>query len=270
MHTAVCDTLNITHPVVLAGMGGATNPELVAAVSNAGGLGILGVTWSRTEDVQRSIARIRGLTDRPFGVNFVLHLTEDATFQACLDARIPVFSFFRGDPAPFTARAQATGARVLHQVITVPEAQAALAAGVDVLVALRCEAGGHMGPLPLWTLLPEVVAVAGPVPVLAAGGIVDGQGLAAALGFGASGVLMGTRFIATPEAPSLAAIKEAIVASGLGDTVVTMVWDILWDVAWPGGIRVRSLHNAMVDRWHGNEAGLQSRIDVVRAEFNAA
>ena len=270
MHTALCDVLNITHPVVQAGMGGSTNPELVAAVSNAGGLGILGVTWSTTADTVAALARIRELTDRPFGVNFVLHLTEDATFRACLDARVPVFSFFRGDPAPFTARAQATGARVLHQVITVPEAEQALAAGVDVLVAQGCEAGGHMGPMPLWTLLPEVVAVAGPVPVLAAGGIVDGQGLAAALGYGASGVLMGTRFIATPEAPSLAAHKQAIVAAGLGETVATMVWDILWDEVWPGGIRVRSLHNAMVDRWHGNEAELQTRIDAVRAEFIAA
>ena len=270
MHTAVCDVLDISHPVVLAGMGSWTNAELVAAVSNAGGLGILGCAWSNVDDVRQSLRQIRALTDRPFGVNFVLHLTDDAVFQACLDDRVPVFSFFRGDPAPATARAHACGAKVLHQVTTVAEAEQACAAGVDVLVAQGCEAGGHMGPMPLWTLLPEVVRLAGHRPVLAAGGIIDGQGLAAALAFGAAGVLMGTRFIATPESPGTALHKQAIVNAALGDTVPTLVWDILWGEVWPGGIRTQSIRNAMTDRWDGKEAELRESIDAVRAEFAAA
>ena len=270
MHTAVCDVFQITQPVVQAGMGGLTNPDLVAAVSNAGGLGILACSWSSADKVRRSLRQIRALTDRPFGVNFVLHLTDDAIFQICLDERVPVFSFFRGDPALATARAHAIGAKVLHQVTTVAEAVDACAAGVDVLAAQGCEAGGHMGPMPLWTLLPEVVRVAGRRPVLAAGGIVDGQGLAAALAFKAAGVLMGTRFLATPESPATTDHKQAIVNAGLGDTVPTLVWDILWGEVWPGGIRTQSLRNAMTDRWDGREDDLRAGIDAARAEFAAA
>ena len=270
MHTALCDTLHITHPVVQAPMGGFTNPALVAAVSNAGGLGILACCWSSADEVRRSLRQIRALTDRPFGVNFVLHLTDDAIFQFCLDERVPVFSFFRGDPAPATARAHACGAKVLHQITTVAEAEQACAANVDVLVAQGCEAGGHMGPMPLWTLLPEVVRVADHRPVLAAGGIVDGQGLAAALAFGAAGVLMGTRFLASQESPATADHKQAIVNAGLGDTIPTLVWDILWGEDWPGGIRTQSLRNAMTDRWDGKEDDLRAGLDAVLAEFAAA
>jgi nitronate monooxygenase len=270
MHTRLCDVLNITHPVVQAGMGGATNPDLVAAVSNAGGLGILGCGWSSADEVRRSLRQIRTLTDRPFGVNFVLQMLDETTFQICLDEQVPVFSFFRGEPASATARAKATGAKVIHQVTTLAEAVEAAQAGVDVLVAQGVEAGGHSGRLPLWTLLPEVVAIAGHRPVLAAGGIVDGQGLAAALAFGAAGVLMGTRFLATPEASTLPAHKLAIVNAGIGDTLPTLVWDILWGEDWPGGIRTQGFRNALTDRWDGREDELWADIDAARAEFAAA
>ena len=270
MHTPLCDVLKIVHPVVLAGMGGGTNPELVAAVSEAGGLGILACTWSNVETVRQSLREIRARTDRPFGVNFVLHLTDDAVLDACLAESVPVFSFFRGDPAPAVARAHQAGAVVLHQVTSVAEAEQACAAGVDVLVAQGCEAGGHMGPLPLWTLLPEVVRIAGARPTLAAGGIVDGQGLAAALSFGASGVLMGTRFLATPESPVWPEHKQALLDAGIGDTVATLVWDLLWGEVWPGGIRTRSLKNAMTDRWHGQEAALRADLDAERGVLAGA
>ena len=270
MLTQLCKVLNITQPVVQAGMGGATNPDLVAAVSNAGGLGILACSWSSADDVRRSLHQIRALTDRPFGVNFVLHLTDDAIFQICLDDRVPVFSFFRGDPGPATARAHAVGAKVLHQVTTLAEAEQACTANVDVLVAQGCEAGGHMGPMPLWTLLPEVVRIAGHRPVLAAGGIVDGQGLAAALAFGAAGVLMGTRFLASRESPATADHKQAIVNAAMGDTIPTLIWDILWGEVWTGGIRTQSLRNAMTDRWDGKENDLRAGIDAAQAKFAAA
>ena len=161
-------------------------------------------------------------------------------------------------------------AKVLHQITTVAEAEQACAANVDVLVAQGCEAGGHMGPMPLWTLLPEVMRVAGHRPVLAAGGIVDGRGLAAALAFGAAGVLMGTRFLATPESPATSDHKLAIVNAGMGDIIPTLIWDILWGEVWPGGIRTQSLRNAMTDRWDGREHDLRAALDAVRAEFAAA
>src|SRR5690349_2459735 len=123
IHTSVCDVLGIEHPVVLAGMAGAANASLVVAVSEAGGLGILSCTWRSPEDAVQEIRHIRSLTSRPFGVNFVLHKTNEDIFQACLDEHIPVFSFFRGDPAEAVQRAHATGAVTLHQITTVQEAE---------------------------------------------------------------------------------------------------------------------------------------------------
>lgn len=270
MLTQLCKVLKITEPVVQAPMGGVTNSALVAAVSNAGGLGILACGWRSADQIRRSLREIRALTDRPFGVNFVLHMADEAIFQICLDDRVPVFSFFRGDPGPATARAHAIGAKVVHQVTTLAEAQQACAVGVDVLVAQGCEAGGHMGPMPLWTLLPEVVRIAGHRPALAAGGIVDGKGLVAALAYGAAGVLMGTRFLASTESPATADHKQAILNAGIGDTIPTLVWDILWGEDWPGGIRTQSLRNRVTDRWDGREADLRAGIDAARADFAAA
>jgi NAD(P)H-dependent flavin oxidoreductase YrpB (nitropropane dioxygenase family) len=270
IHTSLCDLLGIDHPVVLAGMGGATNAELVAAVSEAGGLGILACTWRATEDAVQEIRRIRTLTGRPFGVNFVLHQTQEDTFHACLDERVPVFSFFRGDPKEATARAHDTGAKVINQITTVAEAEDALAVGVDVLIAQGVEAGGHMGPIPLMSILPEVVAIAGDHPVLAAGGIVDGRGLAAVLCLGASGVLMGTRFLATLESSAWEEHKQAILDAQLGDTVASTMWDMLWGTEWPGGIRVRALRNQLTDRWAGREDELLEALETVQVQFQQA
>ena len=219
------------------------------------------------EDTQDALLKIHEMTDRPFGVNFVLHETDQAVFDVCLDARVPVFSFFRGQPTEATAKAHSVGAVVLHQVTTISEVQEACAAGVDVLVAQGREAGGHMGPHPLWTLLPEVIRVAGNRPTLAAGGIVDGQGLAAALCFGAAGALVGTRFLATPEAPVSPEHKQAIIDAEMGGTIASLVWDHLWGSPWPGGIKVRSLRNAMTERWAGREDELVTKLDMVRSEF---
>ena len=197
-------------------------------------------------------------------------MLDETIFQICLDEKVPVFSFFRGEPGPATARAQAIGAKVIHQVTTQAEAEEAVQVGVDVLVAQGVEAGGHSGRMPLWTLLPEVVAGAGNRPVLAAGGIVDGQGLAAAMAFGADGVLMGTRFLATPEASIPEAHKQAILNARMGDTLPTLVWDILWGEDWPGGIRTQAFRNPLTDRWDGREDELWADIDAARAEFAAA
>src|SRR5687767_11435566 len=124
IHTNVCDVLGIVHPIVQAGMAGPwfTTAELVAAVSNAGGLGILGCLGHPPDEAIAEIRRIRTLTDRPFGVNFVLHRRNDDTFAACLAERVPIFSFFRGDPTEAVARAHEVGALTMHQVTTVPEA----------------------------------------------------------------------------------------------------------------------------------------------------
>ena len=268
IHTNVCDVLGIVHPIVQAGMAGPwhTNAELVAAVSEAGGLGVLGCLGRSPDEAVTEIRRIRSLTQRPFGVNFVLHVRNDETFAACLDEGVPVFSFFRGDPAEAVARAHQAGALTIHQITTAAEARRACEVGVDVLVAQGNEAGGHMGPLPLFGLLPEVVAIAESRPVLAAGGIVDGHGLAAVLCLGAAGVLMGTRFLATPESPASAVHKAAILAAkGPDASVASEIFDILWGVPWPG-VQVRALRNKLTERWVGREDELRAR----RAEAAAA
>jgi nitronate monooxygenase len=268
LRTRVCDLLGIEVPIVQAGMASEfTNAELVAAVSEAGGLGVLGCLGRPPSETEAEIRRIRELTDRPFGVNLVAHRIYERTFEACLAARPPVFTFFRGEPeqmAAVVARAHEAGATVIYQVTTVAEAEAALAAGADALIAQGAEAGGHAGPVPLLSILPAVVALAGEHPVLAAGGIVDGPSLAAALCLGASGAWMGTRFLATPESRALPAHKRAIVAAGPGDTVPSGVWDALWDTDWPG-VLVRAIRNPLLERWLGRE----DEIPAARAEIEA-
>jgi NAD(P)H-dependent flavin oxidoreductase YrpB (nitropropane dioxygenase family) len=266
MYTPVCDVLQIEHPIVQAGMARIyTNAELVAAVSNAGGLGVLGCLWRPPDEALAEIRRIHSLTDRPFGVNFVPHRLHEETFELCLAERVPVFCFFRGQPNSVVERAHAVGAKVVYQVTTVAEAIEARDAGAHVLVAQGNEAGGHMGPLPLLTLLPEVVAVARGRPVLAAGGIVDGRGLAAALCIGADGALMGTRFLATYESPIQPDYKQAILEAACGDTVASDLFDILWGDAWPG-VRTRAIRNAFVERWLGHEDELRVSIEAIRRQ----
>jgi len=272
IHTKVCDVLGIVHPIVQAGMAGPwfTNAELVAEVSNAGGLGILGCLGHTAESAVAEIRRIRTLTNRPFGVNFVLHRRDDEAFTACLEERVPVYSFFRGDPTEAVTRAHEVGALTIHQVTTPVEAVHACEAGVDVLIAQGVEAGGHMGPLLLLNLLPEVISIAADRPVLAAGGIVDGRGLAAMLCLGAAGVVMGTRFLATPEAPISNNHKQALLAAnGPEATVASELFDIIWGDPWPG-VRVRALRNKFVNRWLGKETALKANLPKVGPAYQKA
>lgn len=273
IHTGVCDVLGITHPIVQAGMAReGTNAALVAAVSGAGGLGTLGCLDRPTGEAVAEIRRIRQLTDRPFSVNFVLHLRDDETFAACLAERVPIFTFFRGSPAQVAeaiARVHEGGALAIYQATTVEEAAHARAVGADVLIAQGSEAGGHLGYVPLAALLPAIVDVAGPCPVVAAGGIVDGRGLAAALCLGAGGALMGTRFLATPEAPIADVHKQAILAAAPGATVASKVFDIIWGGEWPGA-RARALCNDLTSRWVGRDDELRSVREEVLADLQRA
>jgi NAD(P)H-dependent flavin oxidoreductase YrpB (nitropropane dioxygenase family) len=261
IRTRACEVLRIEHPIVQAGMSRwNTGAELVGAVSAAGGLGVLGCLDRPADEAVAEIRRIRERTDRPFGVNFVLHRRDEETFAACLAERVPVFSFFRGDAAGHdltaaVARAHDAGAVTIHQVTTLHEAEQAVTAGVDAIVAQGREAGGHMGPIALSSLLPAVVGIAGERPVLAAGGIVDGRGLAAALCLGAAGALMGTRFLATPEAPITPSWQQAILAAGPGATVASGIFDLIWGEEWPG-VQVRALRNRLTAEWVGRDAEL--------------
>lgn len=243
-------------------MASATSPELVAAVSNAGALGTLGVSSVPIDQMAASFAQIRERTDRPFGVNFLLFAVNDAAVSAAMAQKPPVVAFAWAwsdqDLKPYIDRAHDVGARVTYMVSGVPDAVRAAEAGADVIVAQGSEGGGHVGLMGTMPLVPMVVDAVAPVPVLAAGGIADGRGLVAALALGADGVLLGTRFVATTEGPLHAKMKQAIVDSDGHDTILTEIPDLASGQTWPGAFS-RAWRNAFVAEWSGREAELRRR-----------
>lgn len=275
IHTRLCDLLGIRHPIVLGGMGGGTSPELVAAVSNAGGLGTLGLSGRSPEDVVAAIEQIRSGTAAPFGVNFLLfrYRPDDPTIAAALERRPPVVAYawaWSGqDLRPFVERAHAAGSIVMYMVSGVADAVRAVAAGADCIVAQGSDGGGHVGLMGTFPLVPMVASAVAPTPVLAAGGIADGRGLAAALALGAEGALLGTRFLATDEAPIHPSYKQAIVASDGHDTELTEIPDLASGTMWPGAF-ARTWRNAFVAEWSGREAELRRRRHEVAAEIARA
>ncbi len=273
LRTRVCELLGIRHPIVLGGMSTGTSPELVAAVSNAGGLGIQGASGRPPADVTTLVERIRELTHHPFGLNLLLFMSSDEQIQAVLRAGAPVFStawrWPDQDLRPLFARAHDSGARVVHMVSTINEAQQAAESGADVIVAQGTEGGGHVGLMGTLPLVRMVVRAVAPLPVLAAGGIADGAGLAAALALGAEGALLGTRFLATAESPLPDTYKQAIVASDGHDTLVTEIPDLATGTVWPGAY-ARTYRNQFVQRWIGREGDLRAQRRMVAASLQQA
>jgi NAD(P)H-dependent flavin oxidoreductase YrpB (nitropropane dioxygenase family) len=262
LRTRFTETIGVEQPVASAGMGGgATSGELVGAVSEAGGLGVLGASFLQPADVDEMVQRARELTSKPLGINLLLHATEDRVDEI-LALQPEVFStaWPRDDQdlRAIFARAHERGCKVMHMVPLVEDAIRAADAGADVIVAQGFEGGGHIGEVASTVIVRQVVKAVSPLPVLAAGGFVDGAGLAAALALGADGVLLGTRFLATDEAPVEQAYKEAIVASDGTDTVVTTLSDSLSGRDWPGAW-VRLKRTRFVERWLGREPELRRR-----------
>ncbi|MFN8470034.1 MAG: nitronate monooxygenase [Caldilineaceae bacterium] len=201
LYTRLCAVLNIEHPILNAPMSGTATGTLAAAVSNAGGFGMIGGTTGRGPDWLRTqIESARAKTGRPFGVGFISSFPNlDDLVQVALDARVAAINHSFADPTPFVAAAKARGVLIFAQVQTVAQAQRAAKAGVDAIIAQGTEAGGHTGVAGTLALLPAVVDAVGDIPVLAAGGIADGRGLAAVLMLGAAGASLGTRFVASEE-----------------------------------------------------------------------
>ena len=256
LRTRICDLLKIDHPVLLGGMATGNSPALVAAVTNAGGLGNLGVTFMTPEQQRAAVGKIRDLTAGPFGLNHLLAFATEDRFAATLEARPRVVStawpWSDQNLRPYFDRAHAGGALVMHMVSGVPEAVRAVESGGDIIVAQGTEGGGHVGWMGTIALVPMVVHAVAPVPVLAAGGVADGAGLAAALALGADGVLLGTRFLATPEAAVPPGYKRAIVESDGHDTLLTEIPDIAFGRVWPGAMS-RVARNRFIERWAGHE-----------------
>jgi nitronate monooxygenase len=246
MKTDVCERLGIDLPIILAPMGGAVGPELAAAVSNAGGLGILPL-WSADLDTLRdAIRKTRSLTSAPFAVNLNMEFAQEKRLEACLEEAVPIISFFWRDPGDLVARAKAGGAVVMHTVGDTDAARRAVDGGVDVIVAQGWEAGGHVrGMVATMPLVPAVVDAANGVPVVAAGGIADGRGLAAALALGAGAGWIGTRFLAAEEATIHPDYRARLITSSEADTVHLAD---LFDGGWPDAPH-RALYNSTVATW---------------------
>ncbi|MBM3661914.1 MAG: nitronate monooxygenase [Actinobacteria bacterium] len=227
MQTRLTELLGVEHPVMLAGMGGVSYFQLAAAVSEAGGLGCLGASTMGDDRMVEEIADVRRLTEQPFGVDLLTAAPQDmpGKVQAIIDGGATVFIAGLGVPREVIDQCHEQGVLVVNMCGRVHHAVAAVEAGCDLVVAQGTEAGGHTGQVATMALVPQVVdAVGQEVPVVAAGGIVDGRGLAAALCLGADGVWVGTRFIATPEARAVPGYKDRLLAGAEDGTVVTRAY----------------------------------------------
>lgn len=305
LHTRICDLLEIEHPIVLAGMGGASTPELAAAVSNAGGLGVLGAAACGPTRLRDWIRRTRELTDKPFGVDTLLpasvrrqqqlsdagerqseldleahqafarsFMAENglelsvsaprpdsgesdndglvlfsepffkAQMEVIIEERVPVYAAGLGNPGPWMDRLKANNTKVMSVVGAVRHAVQVASSGIDVIVAQGHDAGGHNSPVGTMALIPQVVDAMGDIPVLAAGGIADGRGLAAALMLGAAGAWIGSAFLASREAGIHDFQKQALVDASEESTVITRSIT---------GKPCRVLRSSWTDAWHNGE-----------------
>lgn len=244
--TAFCQIFGITHPIVLAPVGGASSPELVAAVSNAGGLGIAPVWYMSADGLKAEVRRIRELTDKPFGVNLNMDFKSEEQLEACFEEGVEIISLFWGDTVDFVPRIKAEGGKVIITASTASNAKRALEIGADAICAQGWEAGGHVeGTVSTMALVPSVVDAVNDVPVIAAGGIADGRGLAAVLALGASAAWIGTRFLVAEEAPIHPEYRARILAASEDDTDR---YDDLYDLSWPDAPH-RALKNSTSAMW---------------------
>jgi nitronate monooxygenase len=243
--TAFCRLVGIDLPIVQAPVGGITTPALAAAVSKAGGLGMLSITWRDPNTLRALLRDTRARTANPFAVNLVLNWDPTERLAIALEEGVPIVSFFWGDPTPWVDQVHAAGGLVLQTVASAQEARRVRAAGVDAVVAQGWEAGGHVrGEVSTLALVPRVVDAVTPLPVVAAGGIADGRGLAAVLALGAGAAWMGTRFLLAEEAATHPIYREAVIAA---DETAT-AYSSLFDVGWPDA-PLRTLRNSTWEAW---------------------
>ena len=261
LHTPICDLLGIQYPICQAGMGYVARSALAAAVSAAGGLGVIAAANLSPRELREEIKKVRDQTDKPFGVDILFASvrvggseaqqftdTVRAWADITLEEKVPVMVAGLGNPGPVTAQAHRLGMKVMALCGNVKQALDHAANGVDVVIAQGHEAGGHTGRIAGLVLIPSVVDALAPRPVLAAGGMADGRGIAAALALGAQGVWMGTRFIATPEAYCHDNYKQRVVALDEEGTVVTRA---------ASGKPCRLIRNNFTREWEKREAEIQ-------------
>ena len=274
MRTRLTDLLGIEVPVIQASLGPWTAVELSAAVSNAGGLGTLGTALTRAERVAELVGQMRGLTDRPFAVNYSARGPFDPeSFTATTEARPAAISFAHGDPGDLPARAHEAGVVFLQMVNTVAQASRAAEQGADALIAQGGESGGFGGSIGTLALVPQIVDAVPDLPVIASGGIADGRGLAAALVLGADGVNIGTRFLASIEATVSDDWKRRIVDAESEEAVRAEFAALLVPMPdWAGAYDVapRVLRTPFVDEWNRRLDEVPDRVEPLRNEVLTA
>jgi nitronate monooxygenase len=270
--TSLTELLGVQHPILLAPMDVIAGARLVTAVSGAGGFGILGGGYGEQAWLEQETAKLKQCT-APFGIGFITWslAKRPQLLDIALHAGPRAIMLSFGDPKPFAPRIKAAGALLICQVQDEDMARTALDAGADVLVAQGTEAGGHGASRTTLDIVPAIVDLAaGRVPVVAAGGIGDGRGLAAMLLLGASGVLLGTRFYASQEADAADEAKNIICAAKSGSTVRGIIFDLSRNNVWPAPFTGRCLINDHARRWMGREIELLQNVNRVAAEYGAA
>lgn len=260
----------LQYPLALAPMGSVSGGRLAAAVSNTGALGLVGGGYGDPEWVKRELEIVSREAKRPWGFGLITWSIKREVLERALSYKPHVFFLSFGDPRPHVDAIRKAGCKLMCQVQTLGDARAAREAGADVIVAQGTEAGGHGGVRATLPLVPAIVDLVAPTPVLAAGGIVDGRGVAAALMLGAEGALLGTRFYATPEALGSQRAKERLVEASGDDTARTHIYDIVRGHDWPTRHTGRAVRNRFFERWHGRETALADVIEAERATYQQA
>jgi enoyl-[acyl-carrier protein] reductase II len=265
--TELTERLGIEYPIIQAGMGGVAMAELVAAVSEAGGLGVIGAAMMTPAILREEVQKVKDQTDKPFGVDLLLAQNWpglEEMFQVMFDEEVPVFASGLGNPAPYSEEMHRHGMTVMAVVGAVRHAHKVTDGGTDIVIAQGTEGGGHTGRIATMALVPQVVDAIDPVPVVAAGGIADGRGLVAALALGACGIWVGTRFVATKEANSHDNYKHKIVEATEETTKVTKCFT---------GKDCRVIKNRYVDQWEDRQGEIKpfpAQMMVDSAKMDAA
>jgi nitronate monooxygenase len=270
--TPLTALLGIKHPILLAPMDVVAGARLTMAVSSAGGLGILGGGYGERVWLEAETAKLRGFP-HPFAIGFITWslAKRPELLDIALTAKPRAIMLSFGDPAPFAPRIKQTGTLLICQVQREDMARQALDAGADILIAQGTEAGGHGASRTTIDIVPAIIDLAaGRVPVVAAGGIADGRGLAAMMMLGASGVLMGTRFYASIEAEEADEAKRRICAAESGNSVRGIIFDLSRNNVWPAPFTGRCLINDHARRWMGREVELLQQVNAVAVEYAAA
>ncbi|MEC8890139.1 MAG: nitronate monooxygenase [Chloroflexota bacterium] len=273
IRTTLTDLLHIKYPVFNAPMAGSATAELAGAVSNSGGFGMLGMgsTVPDSERLEFQIKRMRDITANPFGVGFITSVDGiDSLVKLAIENKVDLIGHSFSDPSPYIPDAKKAGIKVLAQVQTVEQAIHARDSGVDLLVAQGTDGGGHTGYIGTISIVPAVVDACPGIPVIAAGGITDGRGVAAALALGSSGVWIGSRFVASNEWAGPDWAKQALTEVGADDTIITKSYDLATDAPFPFQIGHRVVRNRFTDKWHQNYVELLERKEDLKTDIALA